>query len=64
MEFHLGSVSYHEHVKLIQDSEGAVSGCPEGEQEAHSGVGSLSTREGSCVCGHSSGPLHLSLWWQ
>ena len=61
MDFLLGSVSHHEHVKLIQDSERAVSGCPEGQQETHGGVGSLSTRQGSGVCGHSSGPLHLSL---
>ena len=43
MDFLLGSVSHHEHVKLIQDSERAVSGCPEGQQETHGGVGSLST---------------------
>ena len=39
----VGSVSHHEDIKLVQHSEGAVGGRPEGEQEAHSGVGSLST---------------------
>ena len=60
----LGSVSHHEHIKLIQHSEGTVGSSPQGKQEAHSGVGPLSTRQGSCVSGHPTRSLHLCLRWE
>ena len=37
--------AHHEYIKLIQASEGRVHGIPEGQDEADSSEGTLSTRQ-------------------